>query len=68
MKKLLVCWKKPLEFLEIKVDIKKLAKEFETLSPMDQAWQLRELAQEVTGCRETAELVYEAMQPWIEEQ
>lgn len=45
---------------------KELAKQFADLEPSDQAWKLRELAEEVTGCRETAELVYEALQPWLE--
>lgn len=46
--------------------IKELAEQFANLEPLDQAWKLRELAKEVTGCRETAELVYEALQPWLE--
>lgn len=50
------------------IDIKKLAKKFEPLDPGDKAIRMGDLVKEITGCRETGELVAEAMQPWIESQ
>lgn len=50
------------------IDVKKLAKKFELLDPGDKAIRVGALVKEITGCRETGELVTEAMQPWIESQ